>query len=329
MKADREFRVRKLFIYLSCHSNNQSMKRSLLSFGLYLLCTSSYAQKSSTVSTLATQYKDSINKAEGFYNEKKYLESGKVYTSAFDLLGGKGQIKDRYNAARSWALAKVPDSALFCLQRIAEKGYFADIDKIKKEEDFNSLHSDARWQPVLDEILKNKENQLPEGWYRAGSKPNSYAMHLDKGAGKDGNDVITIKSVDRLIDGFGTVMQSFMLEKYLGKRIKMTGYLKTRDVEDWAGLWLRVDGKKYKLLAFDNMKNGKRDRSVTGNTDWKQYEIVLDVPDEAINISFGTLLSGKGQVWFDKIDFEVVSKKTETTGRDMKFLAPKGVQFSE
>jgi|GEM_PF-2228794 len=302
------------------------MKYTLLFFGLsFLLCLQSYAQKSSA---LLTQYKDSIDKAERFYNDKKYMESGKAYTTAFELAGGVGLGKDRYNAARSWAMANVPDSAFYNLQKIADKLYYDDVDKITREEDFGQLHNDGRWRPLLAQVLKNKESKLPEGWYRAGDKPGSYAMYLDKGAGKDGGDAITIKSAEKLIDGFGTVMQSFMLEKYLGKRIKMTGYVKTKNVEDWAGLWLRVDGPiKSKTLAFDNMKNGKTDRSIKGTTGWKQYEIVLDVPETATNISFGVLLSGIGQLWFEKIDFEIVSKKIETTGRDLEFTAPKGVSF--
>jgi len=289
------------------------MKTFILFVGInVLLCTQLRAQN------MPTEYREFIDKAEAFYNQKEYKESARAYALAFDVMGSKGLSRDRYNAARAWSMAKDPDSAFFNLQRIAEKQYYDNIDQISKEEDFNSLHKDKRWKPLLDLISKNNENKLPEGWFRAGSNPGSYFMGMDKGAGKDKNDVITIRSVDKLISGFGTVMQNSPAKKYLGKRIKMTGYLKTKDVDNWAGFWLRIDGEKQaeNSLAFDNMKNGKTDRSIKGTTDWKKYEIVLDVSDEATNIAFGALLGGTGQIWFDKIEFEIVDTDTETTGVD-------------
>ena len=51
-----------------------------------------------------------------------------------------------------------------------------------------------------------------------------------------------------------------------GKRIKLTGYLKTENVEGgFAGLWLRVDPN----IAFDNMASKK----IQGSNDWTKYEI--------------------------------------------------------
>jgi hypothetical protein len=48
---------------------------------------------------------------------------------------------------------------------------------------------------------------LPAGWFAAGSKPKSYEMGIDKGAGQDGKNAATIKSIEKMIKGFGTLMQ--------------------------------------------------------------------------------------------------------------------------
>jgi len=149
-----------------------------------------------------------------------------------------------------------------------------------------------------------------EGWFSAGSKANSYDMGIDKGAGPDGKNAASIKSKDRKIDGFGTLMQSFKPDKYIGKKIRMTGTMKSKDVKSWAGFWLRVDQNGSKnSLSFDNMN----DRPIKGNTDWTKYEIVLEVPDKASNIAFGALLSGTGQIWFDDLNFEVVDNSVPST----------------
>ena len=57
-----------------------------------------------------------------------------------------------------------------------------------------------------------------------------------------------------------------------------------------------------------------QDRPIKGTSDWKRYEIVLDVPEQAQEIAFGLLLTGGGQVWMDDLKFEVVGKDVATTG---------------
>jgi hypothetical protein len=159
---------------------------------------------------------------------------------------------------------------------------------------------------------------LPTAWFIAGSKPKSYDMGIDKDAGKDGKNAATIKSIDPTIEGFGTLMQDCLPGKYLGKRIRMTGWLRTKDVSDWSGLWLRIDTKtSVKAVVFDNMHDGKKDQSLKGTTYWKKYEIILDVPDNASNIAYGILLVGTGQIWVDNMNFEIVTPDIQTTGVEM------------
>ena len=173
---------------------------------------------------------------------------------------------------------------------------------------------------TLSLIIIFSSFDLPAGWFKAGSKPKSYKMGIDKGAGKDGRNAATIKSKSGKIDGFGTLMQFSLPDKYRGKRVRMTGFLKTDKVSDWAGLWFRVDKKGFGSIAFDNMKNGTTDRSVKGTTEWTKYEIVLDVSQEATGLAYGALLSGTGQIWFDDINFEMVSDSIPVTGIEKQNL---------
>jgi hypothetical protein len=158
---------------------------------------------------------------------------------------------------------------------------------------------------------------LPTGWFKAGSNPNNYEMGIDKGYGRDGKNAMTIRSTTKKIDGFGTLMTNSLPDKYLGKRVRMSGMVKTQDVSDWSGLWFRIDQKgSEQTLGFDNMHDGKKDRSIKGTTAWKKYEIVLDVPLNAFNLAYGALVSGTGQIWFGDIKFEVVNKSVPTTGKE-------------
>ena len=183
--------------------------------------------------------------------------------------------------------------------------------------------------------------KFPEGWIKAGSKPGYYDMGIDPGAGMDGRNAATIVSNSKRVSGFGTMMQNVEPDKYKGKRIRLTGYIKAQDVDNWAGLWLRVDGEAIsksvtttikrshsnrkvtsnitnkesrKSIAFDNMSN----RPIRGTVGWTKCEIVLDVADSATNIAFGALLQGTGHIWFDKLQFDTVSKNIPTTSRKNK-----------
>ena len=60
---------------------------------------------------------------------------------------------------------------------------------------------------------------VPKGWGKAGSKPKSYDMGIDSGAGQDGKNAATIKSIDKKINGFGTLMQNCLPDKYLFKAV--------------------------------------------------------------------------------------------------------------
>lgn len=151
---------------------------------------------------------------------------------------------------------------------------------------------------------------LPKGWFKAGNEPDKYEMGMDKGAGRNGGSAAFIKSESKKIKGFGTLMQNSLPGKFLGQRVKMSGYMKSENVEGWAGFWFRVDGGAGKSLAFDNM----HDRAVKGTTSWQQYEIVLDVPKEATKLAYGALVGGTGIIWFDDIQFEIVDQKVASTG---------------
>ncbi len=151
---------------------------------------------------------------------------------------------------------------------------------------------------------------VPKGWYKAGSSPEFYEIGIEKGAGIDGTNAATIKSVANRVRGFGTLVQNIQPGNYAGKRIRMSGYIKTDQVNGWAGFWLRIDQENSSVpLAFDNMSN----RKIMGSTEWIKCEIIVDVPKKANNIAYGALLSGSGQLWFDNLSFEVVDNKVVTT----------------
>lgn len=158
---------------------------------------------------------------------------------------------------------------------------------------------------------------LPKGWHKSGSKPNQYDMGIERETAYNSRSAATIKSIEKVFDGFGTLMQICIAGPYAGKKIRMSGYMKTKDV-DSAWFWLRsdaVDSTSEKdsvitaMLALANM----HERTIKGTTDWTRYDIVMDISPNASHLAFGAGLSGTGQMWFDNISFEIVDNTVTTT----------------
>ena len=173
------------------------------------------------------------------------------------------------------------------------------------------------WTPLRSETVGNK---LPTGWFAAGDNPADYEMGSDTSVVHTGKSSGYIRSAKSSPRGFGTLMQMFKADDYQGKRVRLSSYIKAEKVENWAGLWMRVDGPGGAMLGFDNMQN----RAIKGTTDWRKYDVVLDVPATSQNIALGILLSGRGEAWIDDVQLEVVGKDVPTTNlKDMNSDLPR------
>jgi hypothetical protein len=160
-------------------------------------------------------------------------------------------------------------------------------------------------------------NDAP-GWIKAGDHPNDYDMGIDRSVSLRGKSSGYIKNNKPDPGGFGTYMQMFDAEDFRGKRVQFSAFVRSENVENWAGLWMRVDGEN-KPIAFDNMQN----RAIKGTQTWTRYAVVLDVDSaKARRIAIGVLLAGKGAVWIDDVRFETVGENVPVT--EVKAPVPSG-----
>jgi hypothetical protein len=155
-------------------------------------------------------------------------------------------------------------------------------------------------------VVAAAEETVPPGWDVPRSSQD-FAVFVDRNVGRTGRASGSVKARVAQPEGEGMMMQTFAVGFYRGKRIRMSGYLKTADATA-AQLWMRVEGAD-QILASDNMAN----RAFTGTVDWVKCELVLEVSPEAINITIGCLLRGTGQLWFDDLRFEIVGKGVPVT----------------
>jgi hypothetical protein len=162
----------------------------------------------------------------------------------------------------------------------------------------------------------------PTGWHAAGSAPADYDMG-NKPADKVSDGWVAYIHARPGAIGFGTLMQTIDATAYRGKRVRLTGSLRTEDVSQ-AQMWMRIDGKGSKALGFDNMER----RPLRGSVDWTPCTIVLDVPDGATAIAFGFLLDAKGGVDARTFKLETVGEDVPLTGTDPVVLPKAPVNLS-
>jgi hypothetical protein len=93
---------------------------------------------------------------------------------------------------------------------------------------------------------------------------------------------------------FGTLMQTNDATPYRGAALAFTAELAGEDV-DTASVWMRVDDKDGKVLAFDNLFR-TQGATLSGTFGWTRLRVELPVADAAVKVSYGAILKGLGRL---------------------------------
>ena len=148
---------------------------------------------------------------------------------------------------------------------------------------------------------------VPQGWFANGENLSDYTVVTDKAVTYQGHPSVSVSAKKADPKGFGGLMQTISANDYKGKRLRLSAYLRTRDVVgdgvQGGHMWFRVDGPDRKMLGFDNLDSNP----VRGNTEWTRYEIVLEVPTESVALAYGFFLNAGGTVWATNFKLEEVS----------------------
>jgi TIR domain len=99
---------------------------------------------------------------------------------------------------------------------------------------------------------------------------------------------------------FGSLMQRFPALYLVNKTIRLEGEVRTKNVAQWAGLWLRADDADGKMLDFDNMES----RPIRGTTSWTKYVIQFPLPSRTMWLNYGIVLVGRGMMWADNFQLK-------------------------
>lgn len=146
-------------------------------------------------------------------------------------------------------------------------------------------------------------------WIASGSHPQEYEMDGDPTVLHLCSDNLGfIKSIESSASGYGRWMTSaparLIPNKYAGKQIILSAFVKTLDVSDSARLFITLMGPTGDPILEDNME----DHPIQGTTAWEHYQIIVNVPVDCTGIKYGLSLSGTGQAWIDGLKLEIIEE---------------------
>lgn len=135
---------------------------------------------------------------------------------------------------------------------------------------------------------RSTPGNAPTGW--GGGPPGT--LFIDDEIQHAGNRSLRLdRSAPNSTSPFSTATLSIPID-FDGTTLELRGFLRTENVTDFAGLWMREDGNT-PSLAFDNMNSQK----LKGTTGWQQYSIRLPLHPDAKTLYLGVLMAGSGRTW--------------------------------
>lgn len=161
-------------------------------------------------------------------------------------------------------------------------------------------------------FLENGGFENSSGWIG-----KDFALDQDEPFEGENSGRVDSRNSDLTQAPFTVLRQSVDPTPLLGKRIRFTARVRTSDRGNNSAimLWLRVDRPSGKRGAFDNMQ----DRPITCD-EWEEFEIVVDVADDAKDIFLGMIVGGSAQAWIDDASLEVIDNDVPTTGMSTRTI---------
>jgi hypothetical protein len=134
-----------------------------------------------------------------------------------------------------------------------------------------------------------------DGWYAWAGR--AYAVnHMQHWGGGVGSVNLTATKGPFGVRAY--LIQYFLSDDYRNRKVRVTAYVRTRD----------VGGAAYLQIATVNVRNSNLADStkLTGTTDWTRLEATIQVPDDSGRLAISFLLEGEGTIWIDDVTVEEV-----------------------
>lgn len=154
--------------------------------------------------------------------------------------------------------------------------------------------------------------EVPAYWGITGSNRELYTLRTNRAVVLSGSASAVLEADPEAdTSRFGSLVQASSAAAFKGKRIELSGYIASENALAGASIWLRADDVNGTVVAFENSFA----RGVRGTTEWTYQNIVIDIPKEAVTLFYGAMLSGRGRLYVDDVQFRVVDATVPLTAR--------------
>ena len=129
-------------------------------------------------------------------------------------------------------------------------------------------------QPIKKKTTCEQNRLLPKSWSTwAAEQSVNFDVGVDEKMRFEGQPAACIEAVDAAANSFIWLYQTMDSSGYRGKRVRWTGYIKTKGVTDKAVFWLDVLASNNCRLAMDNMADRpiKASKSRLTSSTWAEY----------------------------------------------------------
>ena len=150
----------------------------------------------------------------------------------------------------------------------------------------------------------NLSDSIPKGWQAGPNNPADIIIGTDTTVRHSGKASGFVQCALALKPSTGNVVmwQSIAPDPYRNKRVRLTAYARSIEIESEALFYFRVDGTDTVLAYARTIPY-----LIEETTDWTLYHITLDVPVAAISLDFGVVMTpGQGIIWVDDFNLAVV-----------------------
>lgn len=155
-------------------------------------------------------------------------------------------------------------------------------------------------------------DEVPADWFITGNNREQYTLRADRAVVLSGSASAVLEADSEADPSrFGALMQVSSAASFKGKRIELSGYIASENALAGAAIWLRADDANGVVVAFENTVP----RGIRGTTEWTYQSIVMDIPKEAVALAYGAILSGRGKLHVDDLQFRVVDASVPLTAK--------------
>jgi hypothetical protein len=145
----------------------------------------------------------------------------------------------------------------------------------------------------------------PVGWSHAGANPDRYLVGIDSQVAHGGSRSAFLESQGTVTAAmWSTIPQTIDAAPFLGRRLRVSAFLRGRPPASCEA-FVRVDGQhegKPATLRFTSTEQ-KPQRC---GAEWREFHLVIDVPEGSEKIVYGFGIKGRGRVWVDDVGVVVV-----------------------